>query len=101
MAIVKPTKPINSFRRLFSVGVRTRTHISLLGGEGARHRVGGAGAYARIPTGGTRATGRLYQTRLATQKRYSTPVFPNRATGAGKPGRITGYPVNFDIHNNT
>jgi hypothetical protein len=33
MAIVTPRNPINSFKRLFSVGVRTRTQISSLWGK--------------------------------------------------------------------
>jgi hypothetical protein len=45
MAIVMPIKPINSFSRLFSVGVRTRTESPQIG-EGARHRLG-ARALAR------------------------------------------------------
>jgi hypothetical protein len=45
MAIVMPIKPINSFKRLFSVGVRTRTKSPRIG-EGARIRLG-ARALAR------------------------------------------------------
>src|SRR6266702_4596298 len=33
MAIVTPRNPINSFKRLFSVGVRTRTQFSSLWGK--------------------------------------------------------------------
>src|ERR1700722_803364 len=57
MAMVTPRKPISSFRRLFSVGVRTRTQVSLQWGK-----VLVAGRAARALSRGTHLEVREQQT---------------------------------------